>query len=379
MTTAKKHEASDNTPIPYVKPSITELEISYLNDAVRMGWGERCYEYINRFEAQFAAWVGAKYAIATSSCTGALQMGMHALGLGPGDEVILADTNWIASVAPVVHLGAKPIFVDILEDSWCLDPDLVQVAITPHTKAILAVHLYGNLCQMDRLRVLAKQHDIALVEDAAEAIGSIWQTRRAGAMGKFGVFSFHGTKTMTTGEGGMLVTNDPGIYEKVRVLNNHGRHATQVKQFWADEVGYKYRMSNLDAALGCAQLQRIDELVTRKQTILNGYRSRLEHVQAIALNPEPTDGANGAWMPTAVFTPDSGVTRESLLEKFRDHKIDARAFFYPLSDQPMFNPIPENRRARDIAARAVNLPSFHDMTEAELDRVAHILLSFAEN
>lgn len=376
MMTAKRH--SGNTPIPYVKPSITALEISYSNDAVRTGWGERCYDYINRFEAEFAAWVGTKYAIATSSCTGALQMGLHALEIGPGDEVILADTNWIASVAPVVHLGAKPIFVDILEDSWCLDPDLVQTAITPHTKAILAVHLYGNLCQMDRLRVLANQHGIALVEDAAEAIGSIWQTRRAGAMGRFGVFSFHGTKTMTTGEGGMLVTNDLGIYEKVRVLNNHGRHATQAKQFWADEIGYKYRMSNLDAALGCAQLQRIDELIARKQAILNGYRSRLRHVQAITLNPEPTDGANGAWMPTAVFIPDSGVTRERLLEKFRANNIDARAFFYPLSDQPMFKPIPKNRRARDIAARAVNLPSFHDMAEAELDRVTHILLSFVE-
>lgn len=376
MMTAKRH--SGNTPIPYVKPSITELEVSYSNDAVRTGWGERCYDYINRFEAEFSAWVGAKYAIATSSCTGALQMGLHALGIGPDDEVILADTNWIASVAPVVHLGAKPIFVDILEDSWCLDPDLVQAAITRHTKAILAVHLYGNLCQMDRLRVLANQHGIALVEDAAEAIGSIWQTRRAGAMGRFGVFSFHGTKTMTTGEGGMLVTNDSGIYEKARVLNNHGRHATQAKQFWADEIGYKYRMSNLDAALGCAQLQRIDELIARKQAILNGYRSRLRHVQAITLNPEPADGANGAWMPTAVFMPDAGVTRERLLEKFRAHNIDARAFFYPLSDQPMFKPIPKNRRARDIAARAINLPSFHDMAEAELDRVAHILLSFVE-
>ena len=374
MMTAKRH--SGNTPIPYVKPSITELEISYSNDAMRTGWGERCYDYINRFEAEFAAWVGTKYAIATSSCTGALQMGLHALEIGSGDEVILADTNWIASVAPVVHLGAKPVFVDILEDSWCLDPDLVQAAITPHTKAILAVHLYGNLCQMDRLRVLANQHGIALVEDAVEAIGSIWQTRRAGAMGRFGVFSFHGTKTMTTGEGGMLVTNDPGIYEKVRVLNNHGRHATQAKQFWADEIGYKYRMSNLDAALGCAQLQRINELIARKQAILNGYRSRLRHVQSITLNPEPADGANGAWMPTAVFMPDSGVTRERLLEKFRAHNIDARAFFYPLSDQPMFKPILKNRRARDIATRAVNLPSFHDMAEAELDRVTHILLSF---
>ncbi len=160
----------------------------------------RCYDYINRLEADFAKWLGVKHAVATSSCTGALHMGLHALGIGPGDEVILADTNWIASVAPVVHLGATPVFVDILEDSWCLDPAQVEAAITSRTKAILSVHLYGNLCDMDRLRKLASDRGITLIEDAAEAIGSVWKGARAGSMGKFGVFSFHGTKTVTTGK-----------------------------------------------------------------------------------------------------------------------------------------------------------------------------------
>ena len=157
--------------IAYTKPSITELEVAYATDAARNGWGERCYDYIVKFEAAFAAHLGVTHAIATSSCTGALHMGMAALGIGPGDEVILADTNWIASAAPIVHLGATPVFVDIDPVSWCLDPDRVEAAITPRTKAILAVHIYGNLCDMDRLQGIADRHGIVLIEDAADGIG----------------------------------------------------------------------------------------------------------------------------------------------------------------------------------------------------------------
>ena len=157
-----------NPRIYYTKPSITELEVRFSTDAAANGWGEECYEYINRFERDFKEHLGVEYAIATSSCTGALHMGMSALGIGPGDEVILADTNWIATASGIVHLGAKPVFVDILQDSWCLDPDLVEQAITPRTKAIIAVHLYGNLCDMDRLIAIGEQHGIPVIEDAAE-------------------------------------------------------------------------------------------------------------------------------------------------------------------------------------------------------------------
>ena len=179
--------------ILYTKPSITELEVAYATDAARNGWGDKCYEYIERFEDAFCQHLCVKYAIATSSCTGALHMGLAALGVGSGDEVILADTNWIATAAPIVHLGARPIFVDILKESWCLDPDRVEVAITPRTKAIIAVHLYGNLCEMDRLLAIGEKYGIPVIEDSAEAIGSIYHGKRAGSMGAFGTFSFHGT------------------------------------------------------------------------------------------------------------------------------------------------------------------------------------------
>lgn len=363
-----------NARIYYTKPSITELEVSYATDAAANGWGAQCYDYINRFEAQFAAHLGVPHAIATSSCTGALHMGMAALGIGAGDEVILADTNWIASAAPVVHLGAKPVFVDILSDSWCIDPAQAEAAITPRTKAILAVHLYGNLCDMDRLLAIGEKHGIAVIEDSAEAIGSVYRGKRAGSMGAFGSFSFHGTKTVTTGEGGMFVTNDAALYEKVLTLSNHGRARGQKLQFWPEEVGFKYKMSNIQAALGCGQIERIDALTTRKRDILHYYRTRLEALPGVRMNPEPEDGVNGAWMPTAVFDRELGVTREMMLQAFADANIDARVFFHPLSQLPMFDDQPQNSIAWDIPHRAINLPSFHDITQDELDRVAQVVI-----
>ena len=360
--------------IYYTKPSITDLEVKYAADAAANGWGDQCYEYISRFEEGFKAHLGVKYAIATSSCTGALHMGMAALGIGDGDEVIMADTNWIASAAPIVHLGAKPVFVDILVDSWCLDPDLVEKAITPRTKAILAVHLYGNLCEMHRLLTIGKKYGIPVIEDAAEAIGSVYHGNRAGSMGAFGAFSFHGTKTLTTGEGGMFVTNDSNLYEQVLTLSNHGRARGQTKQFWPDMVGFKYKMSNIQAAIGCAQVERIDELIARKREIFAYYRKQLASIPGILINPEPPDVINGAWMPTVVFDQKTGITRERLQEAFLRENIDARVFFYPLTSLPMFEYGLKNKKALDIASRSINLPSYHEMGKNELERVVNLIL-----
>ena len=278
--------------IHYTKPSITELEIRYATDAAANGWGEHCYEYITRFERMFSSYLGVKHAIATSSCTGAMHMGLAALGIKPGDEIILGDINWIASAAPITYLGGKPVFVDILPDTWCIDPVKTEAAITPRTKAIIAVHLYGNLCDMDALRAIGAQHGIPVIEDAAEAIGSEWHGMHAGSMGAFGTFSFHGTKTLTTGEGGMFVTQDDELYEKVLTLSNHGRARGQMKQFWPDVTGFKYKMSNLLAAIGCAQLERIDELIAGKRRIFKYYA---EHFRTLPLkmNPEPEGTKNG--------------------------------------------------------------------------------------
>ncbi|MBT9099536.1 DegT/DnrJ/EryC1/StrS family aminotransferase [Methylovulum psychrotolerans] len=361
--------------IHYTKPSITELEVRYATDAAANGWGEKCYEYINRFEEAFKAHLGVKYAIATSSCTGALHMGMAALGIGRGDEVIMADSNWIATASPIVHLGAKPIFVDILPDSWCLDPELVEQAITPHTKAIVAVHLYGNLCEMDKLLAIGEKYGIPVIEDAAEAIGSIYHGKRAGSMGKFGAFSFHGTKTLTTGEGGIFVTNDPELYEHVLTLSNHGRARGQTKQFWPDMVGFKYKMSNIQAAIGCAQMERIGELICRKREIFLYYRNQLATFLGISINPEPTGIVNGAWMPTVVFDEYTNITREDLQIAFAKENIDARVFFHALSNLPMFEKQKSTLISSSIPKRSINLPSYHDLTRADQDRVMAVIKS----
>jgi perosamine synthetase len=369
--------------IYYTKPSITELEISYATDAAKNGWGDRCYEYITRFEHAFRQHLGVKHAIATSSCTGALHMGLAALGIGPGDEVILADINWIASVAPITYLGAQPVFVDVLPDSWCIDPDLAEAAITPRTKAIIAVHLYGNLCDMDRLLTIGQKHGIPIIEDAAEAIGSQYHSRHAGTLGEFGIFSFHGTKTLTTGEGGMFVTNNDKLYETVLTLSNHGRTRSQTKQFWPDMVGFKYKMSNIQAAIGCAQMERIDELISRKRQIFKLYLENFKSVSdKIFMNPELPGTVNGFWMPTIVVRTSVSFNRQKLLDAFKSNAIDGRVFFWPLSSLGLeqFSVIKASTQvAYSLCEMGINLPSYHEMSGDDIKRVCRIVVSHIGN
>jgi perosamine synthetase len=358
----------------YTKPSITELEVTYATDAARNGWGEHCYEYIYRFEQLFAQHLNVNHAIATSSCTGAMHMGLSALSIGLDDEVILADTNWIATAAPITYLGAKPIFVDILPDSWCIDPIQAEKAITSKTKAIIATHLYGNLCDMEALLAIGKKYNLPIIEDSAEAIGSVYHNKKVGSIGTFGIFSFHGTKTLTTGEGGMFVTNNSELYETVLTLSNHGRSRNQTKQFWADMIGFKYKISNIQAALGCAQLERIDELIASKRLIFERYQQHLATLP-IYLNPEYKGTINGYWMPTAVFEKDTGITRENLQKAFGEENIDARVFFWPLSSLPAFANYKSryNSISHDICTRSINLPSYYGLTKQAQLRIIAVI------
>jgi perosamine synthetase len=356
--------------IYYTKPSITELEVGYATDAAANGWGEHCYDYIDRFEALFRAHLGVEYSIAASSCTGAMHMGLAALDVGPGDEVILADINWIASAAPITYLGAKPVFVDVLPDTWCIDPARAEAAITSKTKAIIAVHLYGNVCDMDALHVVGAKHGIPVIEDAAEAIGSQWHGRRAGSMGVFGTFSFHGSKTVTTGEGGMFVTRDHALYERVLTLSNHGRARGELRRFWPERLGFKYKLSNVQAAIGCAQLERIEELIAGKRRVFEYYAERLRDLP-LKMNPEPVATVNGYWMPTVVVDASVDFDRAALLAAFKRAEIDGRVFFWPLSVLPMFEAAPGNAVSYGLYERAINLPSYHDLRDEDMNHVIH--------
>ena len=361
--------------IPINKPSISPLEIEYVNDAIRNGWGSKCYEYIYRFEQLFSGFQRSEYSLATSSCTGAIHLALMALGVRAGDEVIVPEITWIASVEPVLYIGAKPVFVDVLPDTWCIDPGKVERAITPRTKAIIPVHIYGNLCEMDAIMTIARRHSLVVLEDAAEGLGSEYKGKKAGSIGDAGVFSFHGTKTMSTGEGGMLVTNRADVFERAKILNDHGRDPRIGKTFWMKEYGYKYKMSNLQAAMGCAQMERADELIDKKRTIFTWYKELLGDIPC-KLNPELTGTKNSYWLPTVIFDKEVAFDREALFAHLKRDNIDGRPFFYPLSSLPMFDKAVDNEIAYSIFERGINLPSYHDLTFEDVQRVVNSLKAF---
>ena len=361
--------------IPITRPSISELEINYVNDAIRNGWGAQCYDYIYRFEKSFGSYVDTQYSHATSSCTGAIHLALMALGVKAGDEVIVPEITWIASVEPVLYIGAKPIFVDVKEDTWCIDPEKIIKAITPKTKAIIAVHLYGNLVEMDDVMAIANKFGIKVLEDAAEAIGSEYKGKKAGSIGDAGVFSFHGTKTVVSGEGGMLVTNEKDIWKRAKILNDHGRDPEVNRTFWMKEYGYKYKMSNLQAALGCAQIERVEALVEKKRTIFNWYKSLLQGFPCL-LNPDFAHTKNSYWMPTIILNNDVEFNRDKFFSHMKGCNIDSRPFFYPLSSLPMFEDNIGNKVAYDIYKRAINLPSYYDLTKEDVEYVVRCLRQF---
>ncbi|HMK10890.1 MAG TPA: DegT/DnrJ/EryC1/StrS family aminotransferase, partial [Acidimicrobiales bacterium] len=333
------------------------------------------------FEAKFAERVGRRFAVALPSCTSALHLVLAAFGVGPGDEVIVPEATWIASAAPISYVGASPVFADIDPMTWCVDPASVERCVSARTRAVIAVDLYGGMPDHRALEELCATHGIALIEDAAEAIGSSLDDRPAGAFGTGATFSFHGSKTLTTGEGGMLVLDDEQLCERVQVLRDHGRRPGDVS-FRNEEVAFKYKMSSLQAALGAAQLDRLDELVTRKRQVFGWYRERLAAVQGVQLNCEPPGVRNSYWMTTAVVDPDFGLDKETIGKELGEHGIDTRPFFHPLSSLPAYRDLPEAARAqstnatsRRVCAHGINLPSALRLEEDEVDYVCHHLRS----
>ena len=367
--------------IPVAGPSISEREIELVADAARNAWYKNHAEFNNRFERMLADYVGVSHAVSTPHCTAALHLALAALGVGPGDEVIAPDVTWIASVAPIVYVGAEPVLVDIDPVTWCLDPSAVERAIGPRTKAIIGVDLYGSTCDWARLQDIADRHGLALIEDAAEALGSVYHGRRAGAFGRVSAFSFHGSKTVVTGEGGMLATNDKNFFDRVLFLRDHGRNPGD-RYFLNTEIAFKYRMSGVQAALGVAQMERIDELIAHKRAIFGWYRDRLSSLKGVTLNAEPPNTQNSYWMVTAVLDPQIGLDKFALMTELDKRNIDSRPFFSPLSSLPAFEARPRAKRflsANDEGQRVskygVNLPSGYNMTE---EKVAIVASAFTE-
>lgn len=362
-------------------PSISQKEIDYVAQAVAQAWNGNANVFHERFEKAFASYVGLKYAVALPSCTSAIHLALLALGVKKGDEVIVPDVTWIASAAPIEYVGATVVFADIDPVTWCLSAKSFEACITVRTKAVIPVDLYGSMPDMDAIREIAARHGISVIEDAAEAIGSEYRGKKAGGLGHVGVFSFHGSKTMTTGEGGMLVTDDEDIYRRVLVIRDHGRLPGD-RMFFNSEIGHKYKMSSMQAALGLAQIERIETLIEQKRKIFQWYREGLVGIPDIQLNHEGPDVKNSYWMVTVVLSPTIGVTKENLMAALLERGIDTRPFFHPLSTIPAYRDTDQAGVARTrntvslgISPYGINLPSGLHMTREKVAYVCKALRS----
>jgi len=355
-------------------PDITELEISIVTDMMKNGWYD--YNYVEKFQNEFAKYHDRKYGIMTPNCTSAIHLLLKALDIGNGDSVIVPDFTWIGSSAGITYVGAKPTFADIEYNSWCIDPKSVSRCLQSNTKVIIVVDVYGNMPQMEKLEEICNRHNILLIEDAAEAIGSTYKGKKAGSFGLASVFSFHRTKTITAGEGGMIVLDDDKLYERCMMLRDHGRPIKGGKLYYNYEVTPKYMPSNLQASIGYAQFLRIDELISKKRTILQMYRENLYEVEDIQLNIEPIDGRNGAWLVVMLIGKEYNIDKEQMMLKMRERGIATRPFFYPLSTLPAYeymNGCGLNPVSIDIGGRGICLPSAGIIKEIHIRETCNVI------
>lgn len=347
-------------------PSITALEHKYIIDAAINGWNEKAYYYLRRFEREFADYIGSKEGLVTSGGTGALWLALAAAGIGPGDEVILPDITYFACSDVIVLLGAKPIFVDILSDTWCIDPEKIEAAITKKTKAIMPVHLYGNLADMDKIMKIADKHNLFVVEDACPAAGSVYKGKHPGSIGHAGAYSFQGAKIMVTGFGGMVLTDDDELMKKIKQLNNHGE--LPGKKFWQTEIGYSFELPNISCAMGLAQLHRLETFVNKKRKIFDWYQEYLGDIEGISMNYEKPNTKSNMWMTSIILDKNFGITRDQVMEKLREQLIDTRPFFYPISMFPMYQE-QNTPVAHHVGLNGINLPSGYSRTKKEVEYI----------
>jgi perosamine synthetase len=367
--------------IPVAGPSITQREIDYVTEAVRTAWYGNANVFHERFERAFAAHCGRRHAVSLPSCTSGLHLALLALGIGPGDEVIVPDATWIASVAPVRYVGATPVFADIDARSWGVSPQSFADLITPHTKAAIVVDLYGSMPDWDELAAIAGRRGVSLIEDAAEAVGSRWRDRPAGSFGVMSAFSFHGSKTLTTGEGGMLVLDDDALLDRVLRLRDHGR-APGDFMFFNEEVGWKYKMSSMQAALGLAQLERLDELLADRARVAGLYGEALAGIDGLELPCPDADGDRRSWFVYVVQLP-RGADRDVAVEAMRERGVDTKPYLPAIHLMSFYRERFGHREGEfpvceDIAARSLALPFYPELGEGEVEQVAAALRAVVE-
>ena len=360
--------------IPITHPHIDKYDIKNVAKAAKNGWGPKCYDQILELEKNFSKKFGFKFSLATSSCTGALHMGLISINIKKGDEVILPDCTWISCSNVLEYIGAKPIFADIKKDTWCLDPADVEKKITKKTKAIMCVHLYGNVCDMDSFLKLKKKYKLLLIEDCAEALGAKYKNKSVGSIGDFSVFSFHGTKLITGGEGGMFVTNSLRYYKIFQKMHRMGIDHKETRFFFHSSISYKYKISNLQAALINSQLKKINKLIEIKKKIFNKYKKEFND-EIFEMNFQEKKTKSVYWMSTLVINSKINIYKEKLINYCKSKNIHLRPFFYPISSFPIYKKS-KNKIAYSTSKKSVNLPSGYHLTDKDIKFVASTIKNF---
>ncbi|MCL4508948.1 MAG: DegT/DnrJ/EryC1/StrS family aminotransferase [Chloroflexi bacterium] len=358
---------SNDKFMPIAEPSLSHLELQYVTDAVRSGWVSSKGPFVDRFEQSLAEYLGARFAVSTCNGTAALHLALAALGVGPGDEVIVPTLTFIATANAVRYVGATPVLCDVDSSTWCMRAADAAPLLTSRTKAIIPVHLYGHPADMDDICALAAHHNLLVVEDAAEALGACYKQRKVGTIGHASVFSFYGNKMITTGEGGMLVTDDPDLYQRARVLRDHGMDPD--RRYWHPWIGFNFRLTNLQAALGVAQLTRIDDLLGAKISNAQAYRRILAGIPGVEPQREQEWAASSWWMFSVTLGEELAMTPNELARRLRERGIDSRPVFHPIHHMPPYHQdlrLPVSER---IARTGLSLPSGALLTQGDVERV----------
>jgi perosamine synthetase len=367
------------TMIPVCEPLLNGRETAYVTDCLETNWISSAGKYISLFEEKFSAYCNVPYGVACSNCTTGIHMSFVALGIGPGDEVIIPDFTLIVSANTIILAGAKPVLVDVDPRTWCIDATKIEEKITPRTKAIMVVHMYGHPCDMEAICAIAKRHNLAVIEDCAQAHGAEINGRKAGSFGDVSCFSFYGNKILTTGEGGMVLCHDATLAKKLRLLRDQG---FQDPRFVHEVMGFNYRMTNIQAAIGVAQTEMVDDKVARKRFIGATYNELLAGTPYFTLPYEEPWAKNVYWMYGILIEDSFGVARDDLMKKLKEKGVDTRAFFCGMHLQPVFKGTDERFPditgeypvSADLWKRGLYLPSGLGITRPQMEEVVTKLM-----
>ena len=360
--------------ISVAAPSLVGNEKKYVMDCLNSTWISSAGKYVESFEQLFAEFCGLKHAISCSNGTVALHLALLALGVGRGDEIIIPTLTFVATANAVTYCGARPVFVDSEPETWNLNPDLLEEKITAQTKGIIVVHLYGHPVNMDQVLNIAQRYGLFVIEDAAEAHGAEYKGRCIGSLGDIATFSFYGNKIITTGEGGMVVTDDDRLAEKIQQLKGQGMDSQ--KRYWFPIVGYNYRMTNIQAAIGLAQLEKIKWHLERRREIASWYYERLRRISRLTLPVEKEWAKNVYWMFSVVLDESVSLNREEVMAALQTQGIETRPFFYPMHTLPPYQDLtkePNFPVAERLAARGINLPTWAGLQKEHVDFVCEAL------